>query len=161
MDESSDFAREGREWRERARRCRIERSAYEMWLKRVIPLRRMVLGAATLFSAFAAVAIWYQPEFLGDEWSDVAAFCSLASALLIGVYLIRRPEAHQAECERIVQVCTRLEKSIRAARNLPPEEFAKKVQQWDAAFSDALDAARAVPPDAFRERAERELSIAQ
>lgn len=145
-------------WGDRERRCRIERTAYELWLARVIPLRRIALGSATLFSALAAAAILGEPQFLADESAGFAAFCSLTSAVLTGLYVIKRPEAHQAECERLVRAYAQLETALAALHGLPDLDIPRQLRDWDAEFAATRDSAAAAPPDAFRERAERDVA---
>jgi hypothetical protein len=142
---------------ERALHCRIEQTSLKMWLDRVISLRRMALGLATLSSAFAAVAILIRPAFLGEDWQSVAAYCSILSAALTGLYLLKRPEAHQAECERLIGAYTRLERSFRALLHPSDVDVAQKARDLNAELVAARESAKASPPEAFRERAEREL----
>ena len=109
---------------ERIRLCKVQRRAYEIWLKTLTPANFMLVGVGGVFALVAGLAIITEAQLVSAK---AAGWLAVAGAVLTGLHAKLKCEPHQAECKKLANQFAELQTEYESLE-LVRDELAKNEQ---------------------------------
>lgn len=84
--------------KERIRLCKVQRRAYEIWLKTLTPANFLLVGVGGVLALVAGLSIVAEAQLISTK---AAGWIAVAGAGLTGLHAKLKCEPHQTECKKL------------------------------------------------------------